>query len=112
MNTKIGPALEVAVSDHQGRYGIEIMINSLFDDGTCLWVIVNGINKYVTEMTEETQENHVDDIGDGTGKLVAEARPKHQCRLLLQWLRYHTTCVSGSSNHVSSTEAVSKCKKR
>ena len=27
-NTKIGPALELAVSHHQGRYGIEIMINS------------------------------------------------------------------------------------
>ena len=27
-------------------------------------------------MTEETQENHIDYIGDGTGKLVASARPK------------------------------------
>ena len=53
------------------------MISSLFGDGTCSWrMIVNGINKYVTEITEETQENHIDDIGDGTGKLVAEARPK------------------------------------
>ena len=56
-NTEIGPALEVAVSYDQGRYGIEIMINSFFGDGTCSWVmIVNGTNKHVTEMTEETQE--------------------------------------------------------
>ena len=27
-------------------------------------------------MSEETQENHIDDIGDSTGKLVAETRPK------------------------------------
>ena len=48
-NTKIGPALEVAVTHHQGRYGIEIMIQSLLNDGTCSWVmIVNGINKHVT----------------------------------------------------------------
>ena len=61
-NTKIGPALDVAVSHHQGRYGIEIMINSFFGDGICSWVmIVNGITKYVTEMSEETQENHIDD---------------------------------------------------
>ena len=40
-------------------------------------MIVNGINKYVTEMSEETQENRTDDIGDGTGKPVAKARPKH-----------------------------------
>ena len=56
-NTEIGPALEVAVSYDQGRYGIEIMINSFFGDGTCSWVmIVNGTNKHVTEMTEEIQE--------------------------------------------------------
>ena len=76
-NTKIGPALEVGVSHHQGRYGIEIMIESSFGDGTRSWVmIVNGINKYVTEMSEETQENHLDDNGDCTGKLVAGAKPK------------------------------------
>ena len=67
-NTKIGPELDVAVTDHQGRYGIDIMTQSLSGDGTCSWVmIVNGINKYVTEMTEETQENHID-IGDSTVK--------------------------------------------
>ena len=50
--------------------------NSLFGDGTRSWVmIVNGINKYVTEMSEETQENHIDDIGDSTGKPIARARP-------------------------------------
>ena len=62
-NTKIGPALEVTVTHHQGRYGIEIMIQSLLGDGTCSWVmIVNGTNKYVTEMTEETQDDHIDYI--------------------------------------------------
>ena len=76
-NTKIGPALEVAVSYHQGRHGIEITINSWFGDGTRFWVmIVDGINKYVTEMTEETQENHTDDTGDSTWKPIAAARPK------------------------------------
>ena len=39
-------------------------------------MIMDGINKYVTEMSGETQENHTDDIGDSTGKLVARARPK------------------------------------
>ena len=76
-NTKIGPALEVAVGHHQGRYGTENTIESLFGDESCSWImIVNGINKYVTEMTEDTQEDHIDYIGDCTGKLVAEARPK------------------------------------
>ena len=39
-------------------------------------IIVNGRNKYVTEMTEETQDNHIDYIGECTGKLVTKARPK------------------------------------
>ena len=34
---------------------------------------MNGINKYVTEMSEET---HIEDIGEGTGKPVVKARPK------------------------------------
>ena len=80
-NTKIGPVLEVAVSYHQGRYGIEIMIESFFGDRTRSWVlIVNGIDKHVTEMTEGTQENRIDDIGDSTGKPVAEAGPKKTSR--------------------------------
>ena len=64
----------------QGRHGIEIMIESIFGDGTCSWVmIVNGINKYVTQMTEEPQEDHIDYIGDCTGKPVAKQdRNKHQ----------------------------------
>ena len=39
-------------------------------------MIVNGINKYVTDMTEETQDDHIDHIGECTGKLVAKARRK------------------------------------
>ena len=74
-NTKIGSTLDVAVTHHQGRYGFEIM--TLLGDGTCSWVmIVNGINKYVMEMTEQTQDDHLGYIGERTGKLVAKARPK------------------------------------
>ena len=74
-NTKIGPVLDVIVCYHQGVYGVAIMIESLFGDKTCSWVrIVNGINKYVTEMSEET---HVESIVEtSTGKLVTKARPQ------------------------------------
>ena len=48
-NTKIGPVLDVTFCCHQGRYGVEIMIESLFGDKTCSWVrIVNGITKYTS----------------------------------------------------------------
>ena len=43
------------------------MIQSFLGDGTCSWVVmVNGINKYVAEMTEETQDDHVDNIGESS----------------------------------------------
>ena len=53
------------------------MIRSLLGDGTCSWVmIVNRLNKYVTDMTEETQDDDINCIGESTGTLVAKARPK------------------------------------
>ena len=60
---------------HQGRYGLEVMIESLFRDRTGSWVrIANGIDKYVTETSEtislESVEHRV------TGKLVAKAGPQ------------------------------------
>ena len=76
-NTKIGPVLEVAVSYRQGRYGIEIRINSLFGDGSHSWVMKrNGLNKYVTEMSKEMQEHRKDEIGASAGRLAAKARTK------------------------------------
>ena len=47
-NTKVGPVLDVKLYPHQGRYCIDIMIESLSRDRTVSWVrIVSGINKYV-----------------------------------------------------------------
>ena len=54
---------------------MEIMIESLFRDRTVSWVrIVNGLNEYVTETSEESP---VASVGNsGTRKLVAKARPR------------------------------------
>ena len=76
-STKIGPVLEVTVSYHQGRYGIEIRINSLVGDGSQSWVMIcNGLNKYVTEMSEEMNENRDDESGTCAVRLAAKAGPK------------------------------------
>ena len=70
-NTKIGPVRDVKVCFHQKRYGIEILIESLFRDRTVSWVrIVNGINKYVTE-TSETVALEIFEHKEVTGKPVA-----------------------------------------
>ena len=45
---EIGPVLDVKVCLHQRRYGIEIMVESLFRVRTVSWVgIAKGIDKYV-----------------------------------------------------------------
>ena len=60
---------------HQGRYGVEIKIESLFRDRTGSWIrIVNGIYKYVTETSEEIP---VASVGDrSTAQPVAKAGPR------------------------------------
>ena len=58
------------------------MIESLFRDRTVSWVrIVNGINKYVTETSEEIPVASVENRG--TGKLVAKAKPRPKPTLTL-----------------------------
>ena len=74
-NTKIGPVLDVKVCLHQRRYGIEIMVESLFRDRTVSWVrIVHGFDKYVAETSEEIPVASVENRG--TRKLVAKAKPQ------------------------------------
>ena len=52
------------------------MVESLFRDRTVSWVrIVNGINKYVTETSEEIPTENVD-LCISTGKPVAKAKPR------------------------------------
>ena len=76
-NTIVGPVLEVAVNDHQGRDGSESRIKSLLGDTSHPWImIVNGLNNCVPEMSEETHENRNVDIGDSACRPAVKARPK------------------------------------
>ena len=81
-NPKVGPVLDVKLCPHEGRYCIDIMIDSLFTDRTVSWVrIVNDINKHVTETSEEIPIENVD-LFISTGKPVAKAKPRpfdHSC---------------------------------
>ena len=51
-NTKIGPVPDVEVCYHQGRYGVEIMIESLFRDRTVSWV-------RIVERNRQTRDRNV-----------------------------------------------------
>ena len=76
-NSKICPVLDVTVCDHQGRYGVEIIIESVFRDRKVSWVrIVNGVNKHVNETSEEIPVANVENRGAGKPVTKAKPRPK------------------------------------
>ena len=70
-NTKIGPVLEVTTSYLQGKYGVEIRIESVNKDNSHSWVrISHGLNKLVTDLIDreydddeqETSETKTEDF--------------------------------------------------
>ena len=55
-NTRIGPVLEVKVTNHLERYGIEIKIGSMEKDGSQYWIVISRrVRKYVTELLQENK---------------------------------------------------------
>ena len=56
-NRKSGPVLVVAVSFLLGRYGIEIEIDAMQNDGSTSWVVISrGMKKYVTQMLQAEED--------------------------------------------------------
>ena len=58
-NTKIGPVLEVATSYLQGKYGVEIRIESVSKDNSHSWIRISyGLNKLVTELIDKEYDDN------------------------------------------------------
>ena len=58
-NTKIGPVLEVTTSYLQGKYGVEITIDSVNKDNSLSWVrISHGLNKLVTDLSNKEYDDN------------------------------------------------------
>ena len=58
-NTKIGPVLEFTTSYLQGKYGVEIGIESANKDNSHSWVrISNGLNKLVTDLSNNKEDDN------------------------------------------------------
>ena len=59
MNTKIGPVLEVTNRYLQGKYGMEIRIESVNKDNSHSWVrISHGLNKLVTDLSNNKEKDN------------------------------------------------------
>ena len=58
-NTKIGPVLEVTTCYLQGKYGVEIRIESINKDHSHSWVrISHGLNKLVTDLSNKEHDDN------------------------------------------------------
>ena len=89
----IGPALEVIVTGHQGRYGIEIRIDSMQNDGCQIWIVISrGMNKYVTEMREEKRRNSNSVEANSTNSTPLQ----HQASSLSKKATYRSSHDTGS----------------
>ena len=89
-NTKIGPVLEVTTSYLQGKYGVEIRIESVNKDNSHSWVrICHGLNKLVTDLSnnkendnneQETSEMQFADFPLKTNVLAFASRSKAKAK--------------------------------
>ena len=72
-NTKLGSVLEVLVTKHLGRYGIETVFDATEEDGSQSWVVMGrSVEKYVTELAlDRPQPRHHAEVFTSTRRLVA-----------------------------------------
>ena len=85
VNTKIGPVLEVTTIYLQGKFGVEIRIESVNKDNSHSWVrISHGLKKLVTDLIdegyddneEETSEMKSEEFALKTSVLASASRSK------------------------------------
>ena len=88
-NTKNGPVLEVTTSHQQGKYGLEIRIESVNKDDCHSWVrISHGLNELVTDLSnkeddnneQETSEMQFEDFALKTNVLAFASRSKAKAK--------------------------------
>ena len=89
-NTKIGPVLEVTTGYPQGKYGVEIRIESINKDNSHSWVrISHGLNKLVTDLSnnkenenneQETSEMQFEDFASKQNVFAFASRSKAKAK--------------------------------
>ena len=102
-NTKNGPVLEVTTSHLQGKYGVEIRIESVNKDNSHSWVrISHGVNKLVTDLIDKEYDNNEQEISETktevfslkTNVLAFASRSKAKAKP-----RRRTSACSSTSTH-------------
>ena len=71
-NTEIGPVLEVTTSYLQGKYGVEIRIESVNKDNSQSWVrICHGLNKLVTDLSHKEDDDDEQETSETKTEIFA-----------------------------------------
>ena len=91
-NTKFGSVLEVTTSYLQGKYGVEIRIESVIKDNSHSWVrISHGLNKLVTDLSNKEDDDNVQETSTTETEVFAFAS---QSKAEAKPRRPSTTCSS------------------
>ena len=73
-NTKIGPVLEVTTSYLQGKFGVEITIESVNKDNSHSWVTIShGLNKLVTDLIDKEYDDNEQETSETKTEVFAFA---------------------------------------
>ena len=79
-NTKIGPVLEVATSYLQGKYGVEIRIESVNKDNPHSRVrISHGLNKLVTDLIDKEYDDNEQETSETKSEEFAFLKNECNC---------------------------------
>ena len=78
-NTKIGPVLEVTTSNLQGKYGVEIRIESVNKDNSHSWVRISHDKEY-DDNEQETSETKTEAFALKTDVLAFASRSKAKAK--------------------------------
>ena len=71
-DTKIGPVLEVTTSYLQGKYGVEIRLESVNKDNSHSWVsISHGLNKLVTDLIDKEYDDNEQETSETKTEIFA-----------------------------------------
>ena len=97
-NTQIGPVLEVTTSYLQGKYGVEIRIESVNKDTSHSWVrISHGFNKLVTDLIDKKYDDDEQETSTTKTEVFAFAS---RSKAFAKPRRPSTTCSSSRTVHI------------
>ena len=85
-SVRFGPVSDIKVYNHNGRYIIEVEVQSLFQDQTVSCIrIVNGIDKFVREAMPVQEEEKASEKSAAKARPILKTVINRRCELYSYW---------------------------